>query len=119
MGLPHPPSQAPVANRGFSACALKEPHMTEVTPSKLEELPPGTRDWLADLRPDELKTLQAVVEMPADEVREAFKMVQDLRTVGRFTKWVTITFVGLFLATVVLYENIIKVIGYLRGGPTS
>ena len=84
---------------------------------RLEELPQDTRDWLADLRPDELKTLQAVVELPADDVRQAFKMVHDLQTVGRFTKWLVITFIGIFLGTVVLYENIIKVIGYIRGGP--
>jgi len=57
--------------------------MAEHTPQRPEELPPGTRDWLADLRPDELKTLQAVVELPADDVRQAFKMVHDIRTVGR------------------------------------
>jgi hypothetical protein len=73
---------------------MKEQPMTEVTPSRLEELPPGTRDWLADLRPDELKTLQAVVEMPEDEVREAFEMVRDLRTVQRFTKWPVLTFLA-------------------------
>jgi hypothetical protein len=90
--------------------------MADYTPQRLEELPQSTRDWLADLRPDELKTLQAVVELPADDVRQAFKMVHDLQTVGRFTKWLVITFIGIFLGTVVLYENIIKVIGYIRGG---
>jgi hypothetical protein len=38
-------------------------------------------------------------------------MVHDIRTVGRFTKWLGITFIGIFLGAVVLYENIIKVIG--------
>jgi len=52
-----------------------------------------------------------VVELPADDVRQAFKMVHDIRTVGRFTKWLGITFIGIFLGAVVLYENIIKVIG--------
>jgi hypothetical protein len=93
--------------------------MADQTPRRLEELPQDTRDWLADLRPDELKTLQAVVELPADDVRQAFKMVHDLQTVGRFTKWLVITFIGIFLGTVVLYENIIKVIGYIRGGPAQ
>jgi hypothetical protein len=91
--------------------------MADQTPRRLEELPQDTRDWIADLRPDELQTLQAVVELPADDVRQAFKMVHDLQTVGRFTKWLVITFIGIFLGTVVLYENIIKVIGYIRGGP--
>lgn len=93
--------------------------MTEVTPSRLEELSPGTRDWLADLRPDELKTLQAVVEMPEDEVREAFKMVRDLRTVGRFTKWLVLTVLALFFGTIAFYENIVKAMAYFHWGPKS
>ncbi len=44
-------------------------------------------------------------------------MVHDLQTVGRFTKWLMITLIGIFLGTVVLGEYIPKVIGYIRGGP--
>jgi len=90
-----------------------------ITPEKLKDLPPETRDWLANLRPDEMKTLQAVVEMPADDVREAFRLVRDLRTVGRFTRVVVITSVSIFVGTIMLYEQIVKVIGYFKGGPTQ
>jgi hypothetical protein len=65
-----------------------------------------------------LKTLQVVVELRAANVRQTFKMVHNLQTVGWFRKWLVIMFIGIVLGTVVLHENIIEVIGYIRGGPT-
>lgn len=92
--------------------------MTEMplTPSRLAELPEGTREFLAGLRPDELQTLKAVIELPAEDVRDGFKMVRDLRAVGRFTRAAIITLVGLFIAAVTFYENVLKVATFLRGG---
>lgn len=46
-------------------------------PNRLAELPEGTREFLAGLRPYELETLQAIVELPADDVRAGFKLVRD------------------------------------------
>ncbi|TCM56142.1 hypothetical protein C8J36_103512 [Rhizobium sp. PP-F2F-G48] len=92
--------------------------MTEGSPERLIELPEGTRVWLAGLRPNELETLQEVVTMPADDVRDGFKMVRDLRTVTRFFKYLIIGAVAIFIATVGLYENALKVIGWIKGGPT-
>ena len=92
--------------------------MTEGSPERLIELSEGTRVWLADLREDELKTLQEVVKMPAEDVREGFKMVRDLRTVTRFFKYLIIGAAAIFIATVGLYENTLKVIGWIKGGPT-
>lgn len=82
----------------------------------MTELPANTREFLARLRPDELETLQAIVDLPAADVREGFKMVRDIRTVGRFGRWLIVTVVSVFIATVVLYEYILKTIGYLKGG---
>lgn len=86
-------------------------------PSKMIELSEDTREWLSTLREDELETLKAVVELPANDVREGFKMARDLRAVGRFTRWLILSMVALFAGTVMLYENVLKVIGWMKGGP--
>lgn len=93
--------------------------MSESLPDSMLELPENTRRWLASLRPDELKTLEAVLELPAEDVRDGFKMVRDIRTVGRFGRWLIVTVVSVFIATVVLYEYILKAIAYLKGGSAS
>ncbi|CZT36236.1 hypothetical protein [Rhizobium sp. 9140] len=93
--------------------------MSETHPERLIELPEGTRAWLAGLRPNELETLQVVVTMPAEDVEDGFKMVRELRTVTRFFKYLIIGAVAIFIATVGLYENVLKVIGWIKGGPTS
>ena len=86
-------------------------------PSKMIELSEDTREWLSTLREDELETLKAVVELPAQDVREGFKMARDLRAVSRFMRWLIISMVALFAGTVMLYENVLKVIGWMKGGP--
>lgn len=93
--------------------------MPDSIPERLVELPEPIRNWLADLRDDELKTLQEVVKMPADDVRDGFKMVRDLRTVGRFVRWLIISAVAVFIATVALYENVLKVFAWFKGGPAQ
>lgn len=85
-------------------------------PTKLMELSENAREFLATLREDELETLKAIVELPADDVREGFKLVRDLRAVGRFMRWLILTVVAIFVGTMTLYENILKAIGWLKGG---
>jgi hypothetical protein len=92
--------------------------MSEELPEKMVELPERTRAFLAGLRPDELKTLEAIIEMPAEDVREGFRMVRDMRTVGKFMRWLLLSMIALFVGSIMLYENIQKAIGYLKGGPT-
>ena len=93
--------------------------MREELPEKMVELPEKTRAFLAGLRPGELKTLEAIIEMPAEDVREGFRMVRDMRTVGKFMRWLLLSMIALFVGSIMLYENILKVIGYLKGGPTT
>lgn len=91
--------------------------MSEKIPEKMVELPAKTREFLAGLRPDELETLEAITKEPADEVAEVFRLVRDLRTVMKYMRWLIITAIALFLGSMALYENIIKFIGYMQGGP--
>lgn len=93
--------------------------MTEAVPGRLVELSEDTRSWLADLREDELKTLKEVVKMPADDVRDGFKMIRDLKTVTRFLRWLIYGAIAIFIATVALYENVVKVFGWIKGAPSA
>ncbi|SES47248.1 hypothetical protein [Rhizobium sp. NFR03] len=93
--------------------------MTEPVPGRLVELSEDTRSWLADLREDELKTLKEVVKMPADDVRDGFKMVRDLRTVTRFLRWLIYGALAIFLGTVALYKNVLEIWGWIKGVPSA
>lgn len=90
--------------------------MNEQLPEKMVELSENTRAFLAGLRPDEVKTLEAITKQPAEEVGEVFRLVRDLRTVGKYMRWLIIMAVGLFIGSVALYENVLKFLGYLQGG---
>lgn len=85
-------------------------------PAKLIELPHDTREWLATLRDDELKTLKALVVLPADDVRYGFKLVSDLRIVGRFVRLLVLLILAMLVATVTLYENVVKVFSWFKTG---
>ncbi|WP_318411914.1 hypothetical protein [Rhizobium sp. PL01] len=85
-------------------------------PAKLIELPHDTREWLATLREDELETLKALVDLPANDVRDGFKLVRDLRTVGRFIRFSVVLILAMLVATVTLYENMIKVFSWFKAG---
>ncbi|MBD0416490.1 hypothetical protein [Oryzicola mucosus] len=82
---------------------------------RLAELPEATRKFLAGLRDDELETLKVVVELPADDVRKGFEMVKAAQTVGKFTKWLIVGCIALFLGTVALWEGVIRFIVLFKG----
>ncbi|WP_421359966.1 hypothetical protein [Agrobacterium rosae] len=93
--------------------------MSEKIPEKMVELPANTREFLAGLRPDELETLQAITKEPAEEVAEVFRLVRDLRIFGKYMRWLIIASIAFFVGSMALYENILKFLGYLQGGPKS
>ena len=69
------------------------------------ELPEKTQQFLKDLRDEDVALL-----------KDGIRMVLALRTVGTFGKWVILTLVGAFIASVALAENIMKVLTWLKGG---
>jgi len=71
--------------------------------SAMVELPKETREFLARLRPDDLQTLE-----------DGVRMVNAVRTVGTFVKWVLVALLGLVVGTVMFYESITKIIGWFR-----
>lgn len=93
---------------------MQEP---ERAPVKMQELDPEVRKFLAGLRPEELDTLRELVKVPGSDVREGFKLSREARAVGRFSRWLLLTVISIFIGTILLYENILKAIRFIKGGP--
>lgn len=75
-------------------------------PEFLADLPEETRKFLSQLRKDDLETLQ-----------DGLRLVIAVRTVGKFSKWVIITFVGAFVGLVMVWESVLKFLKFI--GPAA
>lgn len=69
---------------------------------RFNELPEKTQEFLSQLREDDIETL-----------KDGLRLVMATQTVGKLVKWVIVGVVGTFIGTVMLYENILKVIKWL------
>jgi hypothetical protein len=69
------------------------------------ELPAETREFLARLRAEDLKTLE-----------DGIRLMVAIQVVGKFSKWLIITIVGFIFGAVMLWESILKVISWIKGG---
>ncbi len=69
----------------------------------MAELPEETREFLAQLREDDIKTLKAGV-----------KLVNAIQTVGTFFKWVIVGILGMAVGTVMFGESLAKIMGWFR-----
>lgn len=73
------------------------------TVSRFNELPDETQEFLSQLREDDIENL-----------KDGLRLVMAMRTVGGLVKWLIFGIVGTFIATVMVYANIIKVINWLN-----
>lgn len=71
---------------------------------RFAELPEETRRFFASLDDDDIQTL-----------RDGVKLVNAVRTVGSFFKWLLVGILGMVVGTVMLWESVQKIIGWLRG----
>lgn len=71
--------------------------------ARLAELPDETRAFLAQLQPGDIELL-----------RKGLGLLGAILKVGGFFKWCIITLAGMFIGGVMLYENILKVIAWLK-----
>ncbi len=72
------------------------------TASRFNELPDETQEFLSQLRGDDIENL-----------KDGLRLVMAMRTVGGLVKWLIVGIVGTFIATVMLYENVIKVLHWI------
>lgn len=71
-------------------------------PEKLIELPEETRNFLSQMRDDDIQTL-----------KDGLRLVTAIRTVGIFMKWLIVGIVGLFVGFVMLWESVLKFLALL------
>lgn len=69
----------------------------------MNELPHNTREFLARLTAEDVATLE-----------DGVKLVTALRRVGKVTKWLVLTIVGIFLGFVLIWEGVLKVLGWVK-----
>lgn len=70
---------------------------------RFDDLPERTKQFLSDLRPDEVDTLN-----------DGIRLVRSIATVGAFMKWVIVGVLGLFVGVVMLGESVGKILIWLR-----
>lgn len=71
---------------------------------KFDDLPERTKDFLSNLRDDEIDTLN-----------DGIRLVGAIRTVGTFAKWLIVGVIGIFAGVVMLGESIAKIALWFRG----
>lgn len=70
---------------------------------RFNELPEETQEFLSQLREDDIEML-----------KDGLRLVMAMRTAGKFVKWLIVGIVGTFIGTVMLYENVIKVLNWIN-----
>lgn len=84
---------------------------------RLVELDPTVQELLNRLDPENVDTLKYISSIPRDELKGMMKMYRDMKAVGWFMRWVILTLVAIFIGAVTIGENIVKVIGWIKGAP--
>ena len=75
----------------------------EKPPTRMADLPQYTQEFLEGLREDDVT-----------ELKEAMRFMKSVKTINRFLKWVIITAVSVFVATISLGESIMKFKGWFK-----
>ena len=70
---------------------------------QFDDLPEKTKEFLSELRPDEVDTLN-----------DGIRLVAAVRTVGVFFKWVIVGLLGMLAGVVMFGESITKIISWFR-----
>jgi len=70
---------------------------------RFDDLSPKTKEFLSNLRNDEIATLN-----------DGIRLVQAIRTVGTFMRWVIISLLGVLVGVVMFGESIGKIRHWFR-----
>jgi len=74
---------------------------------RMAELPVKTREFLAQLREEDIDTLNA-----------GLRLVVATMTVGRAVKWAIVGILGLFAGVVMFGESVLKILTWFKPPPT-
>lgn len=72
---------------------------------RFDDLPERTKDFLSNLRDEEIDTLS-----------DGIRLVNAIRTVGTFMKWVIVGLIGILAGFVMIGESISKIASWMKGG---
>jgi len=76
------------------------------TAKRFDDLSPKTKDFLSNLRDEEVETLG-----------DGIRLVNAIRTVGTFMKWAIVGFLGFVVGLVMLGESALKIMAWFRPPP--
>ncbi|KAB2680590.1 hypothetical protein F9K78_15670 [Brucella pseudintermedia] len=68
------------------------------TAHRLVELPEETREFLSQLREEDI-----------DLLKDGLDLIRSLRTIGRFMRWLILGILAILIGIVSLYENAVKI----------
>lgn len=77
----------------------------DAVPARLAELPEGTRQFLSELSPEDLKTFRA-----------ALPIIRAILGFGKVTKWLAIAALGILGGIVMIGDSVVRIIGWVRSG---
>lgn len=72
---------------------------------RFDDLPARTKDFLSNLRDEEIDTLN-----------DGIRLVSAIRTVGTFMKWVIVGLIGILAGFVMIGESVSKIASWMKGG---
>lgn len=78
--------------------------MTEPVAERLAELPEETREFLSDLSKEDIAT-----------IKNGLPIIRMIIGFGKVSKWLAITSLGLAVGFVLLWESILKIVGWMKG----
>jgi len=96
-------------------------HFQQLPSEKYLDLPKETRDFLDELRPEEVDVIRQIARLGPDgskQLVEAIKLSQSVMTVGKFARWAIITMLGMFFGTLLLAEKIGQVVSWFSHNGT-
>lgn len=73
------------------------------TANRFNELPNETQEFLSQLREEDIATL-----------KDGLRLVNAIRVVGKFSKWVIVGLLGMFAGVVMFGEGVIKIYSWFR-----
>ena len=71
---------------------------------RFDDLSPKTKEFLSELRDDEVDTLN-----------NGIRLINSALTIGKFMKWVIISLLGILAGIIMFGESVAKIAAWFRG----
>lgn len=85
--------------------------------NRFDELDPAVKDMLRKLEPDEVLNLKYIATIPKAEFQGVMRFIRDIKAAAWYVRWGAATIIAIFLTSMVVGENIMKLIAWMKGAP--